>query len=41
MFVEVFIAQGHGHYGRGDEGAQTVLDPVGVDVIGEVGATWS
>ena len=35
MVVEVFIAQGDGDNALGDEGAQAVLDPVGVAVIGE------
>ena len=35
MVVEVFIAQGDGDNALGDEGAQAVLDPIGVAVIGE------
>ena len=35
MVVEVFIAQGDGDNALGDEGAQAVLDPTGVAVIGE------
>ena len=35
MVVEVFIAQGDGEDAPGDEGAQAVLDPIGVAVIGE------
>ena len=37
MVVEVFIAEGDGDNALGDEGAQAVLDPVGVAVIGEAG----
>ena len=35
VVVEVFIAQGDGDNALGDEGAQAVLDPTGVAVIGE------
>ena len=35
MVVEVFVAEGDGDNALGDEGAQAVLDPVGVAMIGE------